>query len=182
MTIHAPTRSDHVRQMAAYNRWMNDKVYAAAASLPVEEVVADRKAFFGSIQATLAHIVVADTIWLQRFAAHPANHAPLESMRGQPIQRDLKAQPFERLGELTAHRRSLDDTINAWAQSVSESDLDHVLEYANTAGQPFRKPFFSLVMHFFNHQTHHRGQVTTLLTQAGVDVGATDLSVLIGEV
>ena len=178
----APSRCDHLRQMAAYNRWMNEKIYAAAATLPPDEVLADRGAFFGSIHATLSHIAVADTIWLQRFAAHPANYAALEPLRGVPIQRDLAAQPFGDLAALTSHRRFLDGVIEAWAQDVSEDDLDHALAYLNTRGEAFRKPYFFLAMHFFNHQTHHRGQVTTLLTQAGVDVGSTDLSSSIDEV
>ncbi|AIF49401.1 DinB family protein [Dyella japonica] len=181
MTTHAPLRRDHVRQMAAYNRWMNDKVYAAAASLPATEVMADRGAFFSSIHGTLSHIAVADMIWLQRFAGHPAGYVALDPVRGLPIQRDLSARPFGDLAALTEHRRFLDGVIEAWADAVSEEDLDQVLAYANTRGEAFRKPYFFLVMHFFNHQTHHRGQVTTLLAQAGVDVGATDLSALIAE-
>ncbi|QNK02755.1 DinB family protein [Dyella telluris] len=182
MTTHAPLRRDHVRQMAAYNRWMNEKVYAAAASLPSTEVMADRGAFFGSIHATLSHIAVADMIWLQRFAEHPADYAALGPLRGQPIQRDLAAQPYGDLSSLAEHRRFLDGVIDAWADAMSEDDLDQVLAYTNTRGDAFRKPYFYLVMHFFNHQTHHRGQVTTLLMQAGVDVGATDLSALIADI
>lgn len=182
MTLGKPARVDHVRQMAAYNAWMNGKVYAAAATLSAEEIVADRGAFFGSIHATLTHIAVADTIWLQRFALHPANHAALEPMRGLPIQRDLTANPFGDFAALSKHRVELDNVISAWAHAMTEDHLDHALAYANTRGEHFRKPYFFLIMHFFNHQTHHRGQVTTLLTQAGVDVGATDLSALIADV
>jgi uncharacterized damage-inducible protein DinB len=165
--------------MAAYNRWMNEKIYAAAAMLPPDDVMTDRGAFFGSIHATLSHIAVADTIWLQRFASHPANYDALDPLRGVPIQRDLAAQPFGDLAALTTHRRFLDAVIESWADAVTEEDLDHALAYQNTRGEAFRKPYFFLAMHFFNHQTHHRGQVTTLLTQAGVDVGSTDLSSLI---
>lgn len=182
MTIHASLRSDYVRQMAAYNRWMNDKVYAAASKLPSAEIVADRGAFFGSIHGTLSHIAVADMIWLQRFADHPARYAALDPFRGLPIQRDLTAQPFGDLAALAGHRRSLDGVIEAWAGAVTEEDLDHVLEYVNTRGEAFRKPYFFVITHFFNHQTHHRGQVTTLLAQAGADVGVTDLSALIASI
>jgi len=182
MNTNTPSRLDHVRQMAAYNAWMNQSVYAAAASLPLEEVTADRGAFFGSMHATLTHIAVADTIWLQRFAAHPSNYPSLAALRGQPIQRDLRANPFGDFNALSNHRRTLDGTISAWAEEMAERDLDHALAYTNTRGDAFRKPYFFLIMHFFNHQTHHRGQVTTLLMQAGVDVGSTDLSTLISEV
>ncbi|WP_430391411.1 DinB family protein [Dyella sp. 20L07] len=175
-------RCDYVRKMAAYNTWMNDKVYAAAANLPAHEIVADRKAFFGSILATLNHLAVADTIWLQRFAAHPAHYAMLSAFGELPKRTNLAEQLYGDLADLREHRRFLDGVIERWADAVSEGDLDQVLAYANTKGVASRRPFFYVLMHFFNHQTHHRGQVTTLLTQAGVDVGTTDLLMLIEEV
>jgi uncharacterized damage-inducible protein DinB len=73
----------------------------------------------------------------------------------------------------------LDAVISSWANCVTDADLNQVLQYANTKGVVFARRFFSLVMHFFNHQTHHRGQATTMLSQAGVDVGITDLLALI---
>ena len=78
-------------------------------------------------------------------------------------------------------RAWLDGLIQTWADSLTADDMEHVLEYANTRGDRFRQRFSGLVMHFFNHQTHHRGQVTTLLTQAGVDVGETDLRALLAD-
>ena len=73
-----------------------------------------------------------------------------------------------------AHRLWLDQLIVDWVASITEADLDHLLDYRNSKG-PNRREFFSLLMHFFNHQTHHRGQASTLLSQAGVDIGDTDL-------
>lgn len=73
----------------------------------------------------------------------------------------------------------LDGIIKGWAASVTQADLDHVLQYASMKGVVSRKRFGDLLLHFFNHQTHHRGQATTLLTQAGQDVGTTDLLLLI---
>jgi uncharacterized damage-inducible protein DinB len=179
VTSHAPTRADYVRKMAAYNTWMNAKVYATAASLSVEALYAERGAFFGSVFRTLGHIVNGDTIWLKRFAAHPAGYAALAPVAALATPRDLAALPFADLAALAEHRRLLDGCIERWADAVTEADLDHVLGYHDTSGRPWRKPYFLVVAHFFNHQTHHRGQVTTLLSQSGADVGPTDLSVLI---
>lgn len=165
--------------MAFYNEWMNAKVYEAARNLPEEELSANRKAFFGSILGTLNHLVVGDTIWLKRFATHPANHASLEPIRRLPTPESLDQRLFTNIQNLSEHRKWLDGVITEWARSVAEPDLDHVLRYANMKGVAANKSFFSLVMHFFNHQTHHRGQVTTLLSQAGIDVGVTDLLALI---
>lgn len=170
---------DHVCLMASYNQWMNASLYEAAGGLPAEALAADRGAFFGSILGTLNHLVVADTIWLKRFASHPARYAALEPVRQLPDPLALDQVLFNELESLAAHRRMLDTVIMEWANSVTDDELDQVLHYANTKGIKSSKRFFSLVMHFFNHQTHHRGQVTTLLSQAGIDVGSTDLLVII---
>ena len=77
-------RTNHICLMAIYNDWMNAKVYEAARSLTDEELSVDRKAFFGSILGTLNHLVAGDTIWLKRFAKHPANHLALEPIRQLP--------------------------------------------------------------------------------------------------
>lgn len=173
------SRPNHICLMATYNEWMNAKIYEASRSLPHEELSVDRKAFFGSILGTLNHLVAGDTIWLKRFARHPANHLALEPIRQLPAPESLDQLLFSNIRELSAHRVSLDQIIVAWARSITDSDLDHTLNYTNMKGVPADRSFYGLVMHFFNHQTHHRGQVTTLLSQAGVDIGDTDLVVLI---
>lgn len=170
---------DHVILMANYNAWMNAKVYEIAAKLSPEALALDRKAFFKSILGTLNHIVVGDTLWLKRFAMHPSKHVTLDPVRAMAAPTALNQILFHDLRTLAEHRRLLDSVINAWAASLTESDLRHSLLYANTQGQQFQRRFSSLVIHFFNHQTHHRGQATTLLMQAGQDVGVTDLLALI---
>ena len=170
---------DHVVLMAAYNKWMNVRLYAAAGRLSAQELLADRKAFFGSITGTLNHIVVGDTIWLKRFAAHPANHVALDPVRQLQAPSSLDQVLFADFVSLANHRKMLDHVIRQWAESLTEQDFGHVLRYANTKGVVSNRRFSRLVMHFFNHQTHHRGQATTLLFQAGQDVGVTDLLAVI---
>lgn len=165
--------------LAEYNQWMNSKLYAAAAELPQEDLLADRSAFFGSIAGTLNHIVAGDTIWLRRFATHPARHAILQPLLALPAPASLDTIHSTELPTLFSHRQMLDGMIRQWAEALSDADLEYVLEYANMKGVVSRKRFGSLVLHFFNHQTHHRGQASTLLSQAGVDVGVTDLLMLI---
>lgn len=173
------SRTTHICLMAEYNEWMNARLYEAAINLPIEKLNANRKAFFGSILGTLNHLVVADTIWLKRFAAHPANYVALDMIRDLPTPTSLDQMLFTDIQSLSEHRKSLDQAIIEWVHSIDEHDLDYVLSYSNMKGIPAQKNFFSLVMHFFNHQTHHRGQATTLLSQVGVDVGVTDLLALI---
>ncbi len=172
-------RIEHITLMAEYNQWMNRKVYAAASTLTDAALAVDRQAFFGSIIGTLNHLALGDTVWLKRFAEHPAGFDALAALSSVATPRDLKALAFADIRELSAHRAWLDQLIIDWAQSLREPDLDHRLTYHNMRGVGTNKPFFGLLVHFFNHQTHHRGQVTTLLTQAGVDVGDTDLLALI---
>lgn len=169
------------RLLAKYNHWMNQKLYDCAARLPADNLGEDRGAFFGSILGTLNHIVVADTLWLQRFAGYPP-HArilhPVSSLATPPA---LNAILFSDINALTSYRRWLDDIINDWAASLTDADMQARLRYTNSKGISAEKAYASLILHLFNHQTHHRGQVTTLLTQAAVDVGGTDLLALITE-
>lgn len=174
--------TSYVRQMAAYNQWMNERVYAAAATLPDAELAADRKAFFGSILGTLNHIVNGDIIWLKRFAAHPSSCPALAPVASLPLPVGLNEPRAATLAELAVLRRQLDGVIVGFAGEVRDQDQDTVLSWTNSRGQTWHRQFGGVLQHFFNHQTHHRGQATTLLSQQGVDVGATDLLLLLPEV
>lgn len=164
---------------ATYNQWMNAKVYEACGRLSAEQFAAERGAFFGSLLGTLNHLAVADTVWLRRFAAHPAGYAALDEVRGLPQPAALDQKLYTGFAELKAYREKLDRIILDWIATVREPDLDQKLEYRSMKGIAGRKRLGDVLLHFFNHQTHHRGQATTLLMQAGQDVGVTDLLVLI---
>jgi uncharacterized damage-inducible protein DinB len=167
---------EYIVLMAEYNAAMNRKVYDAAATLPHAELTADRKAFFGSILGTLNHLLAGDTIWLKRFASHPANFPALQVMHEVPLPAGGLTHSFGAdLASLLQHRLQRDGVISQWAAQVRADDLVLPLEYRSTRGDVYRKDFGAVIAHFFNHQTHHRGQVSTLLTQAGVDIGVTDL-------
>lgn len=168
----------HVVLLAKYNTWMNAKMYQAAATLPAQALREDRGAFFGSLMGTLNHIVAGDTIWLQRFAAHPAPFPELDPIRALARPAALDAPFSDDLGELHAHRKMLDGVIEQWVGALTDQHLQHVLHYRNSQGA-MAKRLSPLLLHFFNHQTHHRGQASTLLSQAGVDIGVTDLLALI---
>jgi len=170
---------EHLRLLSRYNGWMNDKLYSTAAQLPADEFGKDRGAFFGSLLGTLNHIMVADIIWLQRFSEHPAQHPALNEIRSEPKPQALAQTLINDFTTLREKRRHLDDTIITWCEQLNAADLNHKLEYRNMKGETSVKNFGSLMLHFFNHQTHHRGQATTLLSQQGLDVGVTDLVTLI---
>lgn len=171
----------HFELLASYNQWMNLKVYEAAGHLTVADLAKDRGAFFGSILGTLNHILVGDTIWLKRFAAHPSCLVSLHEVADLPNPTSLDQIISSDFGKLFEHRVWLDRQIINWIGALYDDDLDFVLSYHNTQGIPANKRYSSLVLHFFNHQTHHRGQVSALLSQAGEDIGVTDLLALIPE-
>lgn len=165
--------------MAEYNHLMNQNIYSACATLSGEVLAENRGAFFGSILGTLNHLVVGDTLWLKRFHAAGFNLISLESVNNLPQPEGLDSILFTNLSELKSRRELLDQALLAFGKEVSESALHGTITYRNTKGISSTKVFFSVVMHLFNHQTHHRGQITTLLSQLEIDVGVTDLVAII---
>jgi uncharacterized damage-inducible protein DinB len=165
--------------MAEYNKWMNESIYLAALDLSHEELTSDRGSFFGSVIGTLNHILVADIIWLKRFAAHPEHLSSLDYLSQKALPEKLSSILFGELTALREERAVLDKVILDFANQLSSEILATNLSYKNTKGVANVKCFAHLIQHFFNHQTHHRGQASTLLSQLGVDLGSTDLLVKI---
>ena len=161
--------------MANYNQWINKNFYEAASKLNADELLEDRGAFFGSILETLNHLFVGDIIWLQRFARHPSQLKSLDYVRGMETPKALNVVLYPVLENLTDARARMDSTIQEFSHELSDDILLSSLSYRNTKGELFTKNMGYLIQHFFNHQTHHRGQVSTLLSQAGIDIGVTDL-------
>lgn len=172
----------HLQLLARYNAWMNDKLYAAASHLSTQALSENRGAFFPSILGTLNHIAVADIIWLKRFAEHPACAELREAISDLQRPAALDQLLFDTFEPLHVLRSRLDGHISDWVAALTEQDLEQVLTYSNMKGVPAQRPFASLMLHVFNHQTHHRGQASTLLHQAGQDIGITDLLALIADV
>jgi len=169
---------NHFALMARYNQWMNTKIYDASSRLGEPGLHADKGAFFKSVFGTLNHLMSGDRIWLKRFADHPAAFRALEPVRPLPHPYSLAQPLFGDFESLRTARSTTDAVILALAAEATEADYAQHLTYANSTGQVFVDAFGPLMQHFFNHQTHHRGQVSTLLSQAGIDVGVTDLVAL----
>lgn len=161
--------SEQACVLAEYNAWMNDKLYAACATLDDAERKRDRGAFFGSIHRTLNHLLLADSVWMGRFDGKPF------AFKG------LDQELYEDFEELRARRSDMDERIGRWARGLTDAALCSKLEFTSAITKRTHAPtLWRVVLHFFNHQTHHRGQLTTLLSQAGVDYGVTDLFLLPG--
>jgi|DEB0MinimDraft_10_1074344.scaffolds.fasta_scaffold189470_1 uncharacterized damage-inducible protein DinB len=173
------------RTFARYNAWMNDKLYGAAETLTDEQRKEDRGAFFSSVHGTLNHILTGDLVWLERFQVSGASALAdvpvslLEPFRG------LDAELFEDFAELRIARDAVDEMILAWCdRDLTDGWLDDILVFKTKSNPNVSRelPAGLCVTHFFNHQTHHRGQVTTLLSQCGIDPGVTDLMAMPGAI
>ena len=143
---------DYCRLMARYNRWMNERLYALCAKMPEAERKLDRGAFFGSIHATLNHLLWGDRMWLGRFVGPPCTYP------------QFGTDMFQDFVELSRERESTDRDVLDWAGNVSAAWLAGPLTYTSVVdGKTRRLPAAVAAVHLFNHQTHHRGQVSTLL-------------------
>lgn len=155
----------HYRAMASYNRWMNQGLVAACTDLSNTQLNADRGAFFGSIMGTFNHLWVTDQMWLARFSGQPLLALALDAI------------PFSEMTVFTEERAALDLAIISWVETLTSEWLAADFSFVSVAdGQTHTRPAWLFVSHWFNHQTHHRGQITTLLSQAGIDPGVTDLA------
>jgi uncharacterized damage-inducible protein DinB len=154
----------YCQAMAQYNRWMNQRLYACCEAIDDGERKRDKGAFFGSIHRTLNHILYGDLAFMSRFTGQP---------RDVP---ELGIDLYEDFRGLWQARQSLDDRIEAWSSSVSDEWLQNTLTYESKVDGVVRTvPRWVLVTHMYNHETHHRGQVTTMLSQMGLDIGPTDI-------
>jgi uncharacterized damage-inducible protein DinB len=171
--------SDHYRAMARYNRWMNERLYAVCATLDDAERKQNLHAFFGSVHGTLNHLLLTDRAWLGRFTGDPAVSQSLDA-QGTPIAvRGLDQQLYADFDTLRRERARTDADIERWVETLDAGRLAASFSYKTTAGVPCEHPLWWAASHFFNHQTHHRGQLTTLLSQLDRDPGVTDLIALL---
>jgi uncharacterized damage-inducible protein DinB len=160
---------DFARTMARYNTWQNANLYSAANGLGDTARRLDRGAFFGSIQNTLTHVVWADTLWMSRFSGGPKPSGGIKD----------SSAFVESWADLLIAREALDCAILGWADGLASDALDGDLSWFSGAmGRTMTKPLSLLVAHFFNHQTHHRGQVHAMLTAAGARPEDTDLFIM----
>jgi uncharacterized damage-inducible protein DinB len=166
---------EFVGALARYNRWMNGKLYGLAAALSDEERKRDRGAFFKSMHGTFNHLLVADRIWLSRFRSEPV----LDGFMGPGI-RSLDQELCWDFADLRRERALTDAELSAWVSELTEERLAEPLVFQR-GGLRQECPLWWAVAHVFNHQTHHRGQITTLLTQSGSDPGVTDLFAMLRE-
>ncbi len=168
------------KAMAQYNTWMNRCLYDTCGALSDEERKRDLHAFFGSIHRTLNHVLLTDRVQMGRFVGADRTRSFDDS--GRPIEiLSLDQELYADFARLRREREKTDAMIEAWTTTneITPEFLAREMVYdAMSAAGRYRVPTWIAVTHFFNHQTHHRGQITTLLNQLGRNPGVTDLMAL----
>lgn len=159
----------HFATFAAYNRWANERLYEVVASLSDGQYREDRGAFFGSLHGTLNHILVGDRAWLSRLTGEGESPPRLDIIL------------YQGFDDLRAAREAEDERIIRYTAGLDDARLSADLHYRNIAGEANSQPLPLVLAHFFNHQTHHRGQAHDLLTQFGCDAPPLDLIYFIRE-
>ncbi len=165
--------------MAEYNQLINQRMIKAAEQLSNDSLIKDKGAFFKSVIGTFNHIMVGDILWLKRFCTHPRNFVTLKPLETIDKPKKLTSILFKDFPAFSNEREKLDNIILAWCNELKEDDLNTPLQYVNYRGDAHRKRLADLMLHLFLHQTHHRGQITTLLSQENIDFGETDLPEII---
>jgi uncharacterized damage-inducible protein DinB len=158
----------HFAMLAGYNRWANGRIYTALRALSDADYRAERGAFFGSLHGTLNHLLVADRVWMRRFTGTG------------PVQTRLDEILFEDLPALARARREEDERITAYVDGLTEADLAKTFTYRTiTNPADVTQPLAPALAHFFNHQTHHRGQAHALVTMAAGNAAMPPLDLIL---
>ena len=161
--------SKNYQRMAQYNLWMTQKTYDALSMLSDEERKTDRGAFWKSIHSTMNHILWADIRWMKRF-----------TKTDYPIQDgEMGVDLIEDFEELKSEHLKMAHYIINWAEGLDDSSASGDISWVPAwGGDAITKPFWLCITHLFNHQTHHRGQITQMIKPLGLDVGDTDLPLM----
>ena len=142
--------------LARYNQWANRRLYDAAAELTDEQYRADRGAFFKSMHGTLNHLLTADRVWMHRFTGQGPSPTRLDAIQ------------HEQLPELRAARAAEDRRIITYLDGLTENQLNGTIRYRRVSTpDEFEQALSPALAHFFNHQTHHRGQAHSILCSFG---------------
>ncbi|MBM3534191.1 MAG: damage-inducible protein DinB [Alphaproteobacteria bacterium] len=154
----------HFEMFAGYNQWANRRLYDAAARVSEAQYRENRGAFFKSLHGTLNHLLVGDRVWMRRFTGE--GDAP----------KRLDAILFEDLSSLRAAREAEDERILGYVRGLDEAKLAGTIRYQPiTLPDPVEQKLAPALAHFFNHQTHHRGQAHGILTNLGAKAPELDL-------
>ncbi len=173
---------DVLLALGIYNKRINGKLLALSLALSNEELVADRGAFFGSIWNQWNHLMFGDLMLLRRIRdSTPQDDAILGDLSMFPVPRGPRDVYFDDMSAFATCRHRLDDLLLRWSSGIRDITLKRKLRYRSTEGDFICVGYGALALHLFMHQLHHRGQLTTLFSQLGIEYGCMDMPVIVPE-
>ncbi len=167
--------------LSLYNMRMNAQLLSCCKGLSEQQLAQDTHSFFPSIIDYWNHIMFGDLIMLSRLAANEIGDLSATDLSPFPKPLSVKDTYFDHFSGIEATRPTLDALIVKWCSTLSDTDCQKTLTYRTTKGQKISNRASDVIQHMFNHQTHHRGQLTCLLSLHGVDYGCTDLPMIVPE-
>ncbi len=169
------------KMMSLYNKRMNKQLMTRCLTLPAELIERETKSFFPNIISYWNHILFGDLILLRRLAANEVGQLNSADCEQFPTPKSPQDIYHHDLAELVSLRLQVDELIERYCANLTEDDCDKFITYTTTEGDSITKAVADITQHLFNHQTHHRGQLTCLLSQFSVDYGCMDLPVIVSE-
>ncbi|KEQ17536.1 DinB family protein [Endozoicomonas numazuensis] len=173
--------SENFRMLALYNQRMNRQLISVCEELSHEQLHQETHSFFPSIMAYWNHILFGDLIMLQRLVANGLVDVELAILIKLPKATSVNDTFVTTMDELRTVRTIVDSIYLQVTESLSSDDYSKIVSYRTTEGQEIRRSMGAFCQHIFNHQTHHRGQLTCVLSQMGLNFGCTDLPVIVPE-
>lgn len=169
------------RMLALYNQRVNEQLIGVCAALPSDVLNTDTKSFFPTIIDYWNHILFGDLILLGRIAANEVAGLSKEDFSSFPTPKSPTDTYFRTMEDLAILRVKVDKLLVKYCKHLTESDIESVITYTTTEGEVMTKAVADITQHIFNHQAHHRGQLTCVLSQFGADYGCMDLPVIVAQ-
>ncbi len=150
-----------LRELIDHNYWARDRQLQACAALSEEQFLRPLGGSFPSVRDTLAHLVAVEWIWLERW-------------RGGSPRSLMSAEEFPTLAAISERWSAVEGELRAFVDGLSDEELERPFTYVNLRGETWTYPLWRALFHVVNHQSYHRGQVTTQLRLLGAAAPAVD--------
>ncbi|EMI4157453.1 DinB family protein [Vibrio parahaemolyticus] len=173
--------SSNFRMLALYNQRMNRQLLGVCSKLTHEQLHQNTNSFFPTIMAHWNHILFGDLIMLQRLAANELVSIEATVLEKLPVSKSVSDTFASNLDELSELRELVDSIYIEITNQFTADCCNQIVRYTTTEGRVIQRTVGEFCQHIFNHQTHHRGQLTCLLSQFGLDFGCTDLPMIVPE-
>ena len=169
------------KMMSLYNQRVNTQLLKICLTLPKASLVKETHSFFPTIISYWNHILFGDLILLGRLATNNIAHLQIDDLSTFPTPRSTQDMYHHNLPDIKTLRAEVDALLVQYCNNLTENDCDKFICYKTTEGETMTKSVADVTQHIFNHQTHHRGQLTCILSQMGIDYGCMDLPVIVSE-